>query len=221
MENISTHLFSKLQEAINYAFSVHEKDVRKGTHIPYISHLMQVAGLVFELGGTQNEAIGGILHDVAEDAGGETALDQIQEKFGDEVRLIVLENSDSITADKESKAPWRERKVKYINSISRKHPSSLLVSLCDKIHNVRSLANDTRLVGKSHWKRFNASQEDSIWYYKSLLEKFKEVAHEDNRLPAAVQLFEFELNHLLTVINQANEETVEPAVGFDQPRPAN
>ncbi len=39
---------------------------------------MQVAGLVFELGGTQNEAIGGILHDVAEDAGGETALNQIQ-----------------------------------------------------------------------------------------------------------------------------------------------
>ncbi len=146
----------RLANAVALAASFHRGDVRKGTTIPYVSHLLQVAGLVLEYGGDEDEAIAGLLHDAAEDAGGETALARIASGFGDKVAGIVRENSDSITDAKAHKAPWRERKAAYLAAIPHKTEAACLVSIADKVHNARSLLADCRLVGDSHWSRFNA-----------------------------------------------------------------
>jgi (p)ppGpp synthase/HD superfamily hydrolase len=185
--NMITKRFTR---AVEYALAAHLGDVRKGTTIPYISHLVQVAGLVLEFGGTEEEAIGGLLHDTAEDAGGEAALADIREAFGPNVERIVRENSDSITDSKADKAPWRERKERYIAAISHKSESALLVSVCDKIHNVRSLITDTQNLGPSHWNRFNASREDSLWYYQSLVKAFQKRVPDFPRLTPAVRELE-------------------------------
>jgi (p)ppGpp synthase/HD superfamily hydrolase len=180
----------RFTRAVEYALAAHLGDVRKGTTIPYISHLIQVAGLVLEFGGTEEEAIGGLLHDTAEDAGGEATLADIRDAFGPDVERIVRENSDSITDSKADKAPWRERKEQYIAAISHKPESALLVSVCDKIHNVRSLITDTQNLGPSHWNRFNASREDSLWYYQSLVKAFQRRAPDFPRLTPAVRELE-------------------------------
>lgn len=163
---------SRFDRAVSYARVLHGSDVRKGTTIPYLSHVLQVAAITLELGGNETEAVAALLHDAAEDAGGEAVLSVIESEFGAEVAMIVRENSDSITASKESKAPWRERKEAYVSSVSRKSKSACLVSLADKIHNLRSLRSDERDHGPAHRSRFNASWEDSRWYYASLLEAF-------------------------------------------------
>ena len=183
----------RLTKAFKFALDAHEGDVRKGTAIPYFSHLMQVCGLVLEFGGTEDEAIGALLHDAAEDAGGESMLARIKAEFGEHVELIVRQNSDSITASKGEKAPWRERKEHYLAGIATKSPSALLVSICDKIHNARSLNQDSRTLGESHWERFNASKEDSLWYYNSLVQAFESRRGADPRLGPAIDLLRLEV----------------------------
>lgn len=186
-------------QAIEFARVAHDGEVRKGTQVPYLSHLLQVAGLALEFGATEVEAIAALLHDAAEDAGGEAMLTQIREQFGDEVEAIVRANSDSITASKAEKAPWRQRKEEYLAGIAHKSESALLVSVCDKIHNARSLVADSRAHGPQHWDRFNASKEDSLWYYRSLLTEFELRADDFPRLSLAVAVFRVAVDELTSV----------------------
>ena len=195
----------RFSRAVEYAIAAHLGDLRKGTTIPYISHLVQVAGLVLEFGGTEEQAIGGLLHDTAEDAGGEATLADIRKAFGADVERMVRENSDSITDSKDEKAPWRERKEQYIAAICHKSESALIVSLCDKIHNARSLITDTRILGPSHWTRFNASREDSLWYYQSLVKAFQQRVPDFPRLAPAVRELE---NAVGTLTDLSQSDTI-------------
>jgi len=179
-------LTSKFDRALTFARIIHGSDVRKGTDIPYLSHLLQVAGIALEFGGSETEAIGALLHDAAEDGGGERTLDQILSEFGPEVAQIVRENSDSITPTKSEKAPWQERKVRYIEAISHKSRSACLVSIADKLHNVRSLMADQERFGDEHWGRFNATKVQSQWYYGSLVDAFAKRLGEFPELTPAV-----------------------------------
>ena len=97
----------KLEEALGYAARVHRDQVRKGSSVPYVTHLLAVAAIVGENGGTEEEVIAALLHDAPEDRGGEARLGEIRERFGDEVADIVAGNTDTF---EDPKPPWRERK---------------------------------------------------------------------------------------------------------------
>ncbi|MGE4428321.1 MAG: HD domain-containing protein [Solirubrobacteraceae bacterium] len=166
-------LTDRFDQALMYASAHHRDDVRKGTGIPYLSHLLAVAGLVMEMETGEDEAIAALLHDVVEDGGGLDALEEIREVWGDEVARIVLANSDSTVKDG-PKAPWRERKVAYLDAIAHKQPDELRVSLADKLHNARSIGRDHAVLGDALWDRFTTgSGDDQRWYYGALLEAFR------------------------------------------------
>src|SRR5207247_10818469 len=97
--------------ALRYAAEVHRTQFRKGTAIPYVSHLLAVCSLVLEDGGGEDEAIAALLHDAVEDQGGRGRLEEIRRLFGDHVADIVEGCTD---ADTIPKPPWRERKEAYI-----------------------------------------------------------------------------------------------------------
>ncbi len=170
-------LTDRFADALTYALAHHRDDLRKGTQIPYTSHLLAVASLVMDMqAGGEDEVIGALLHDVVEDGGGPRASAEIRERFGADVARIVEENSDSLTG-LEEKAPWRERKKSYIAAISSKSPDALRVSVADKLHNARALLADYRTVGDDLWARFKAGESDSIvWYYRALVEAFEQRA---------------------------------------------
>lgn len=88
-------LTQRFDEAFRYAHQLHRTQTRKGTHIPYISHLMAVAALVVEHGGNEDQAVGALLHDAAEDQGGVATLEDIRKRFGDAVAEIVSDCTDS------------------------------------------------------------------------------------------------------------------------------
>ena len=199
----SVSIGSRFAAAVEFAIDAHQGDVRKGTTIPYLSHLLQVAGLVLEYGGTEEEAIGAMLHDAAEDAGGEAMLAEIESRFGSVVESIVRENSDSLTESKEAKAPWRQRKEAYVFAISHKSESACLVSICDKIHNCRSLIADTRNHGEVHWQRFNAGKDEVFWYYSSLLEAFAGRLADAPRLRTAFHELQIATSELGLLIRDA------------------
>ena len=162
-------LGKRFGDALQYAITAHDNHVRKGTEIPYISHLLGVASLVIEHHGSEDEAIAALLHDAVEDAGGLPRLKDIQEKFGNEVARIVEGCTDAYT---DPKPPWRPRKEAYINHLSDADESILLVAAADKLHNVRAILRDYREIGERLWTRFNATKEEELWYYRSLSDTF-------------------------------------------------
>ena len=166
----SPPLTERFDRALLLATDHHRRQLRKGTTIPYVSHLLGVTSLVLEMGGDETEAIGALLHDAVEDGGGPPMLERIRDEFGDDVARIVLANSDS---DSEPKPPWRQRKTEYLAAIAHKQPDELRVSLADKLHNARAILLDYRTVGEELWYRFRRGAGDAIrWYYRELYEAF-------------------------------------------------
>jgi GTP pyrophosphokinase len=151
-----------------YAHRVHQNQRRKGTGIPYIAHILGVAALAIEYGATEDEAIGALLHDAAEDGGGEATLAEIRASFGDAVADVVLGCSDSLVEDPEDKLPWRERKENYLAHLQHASDSVLLVSAADKLHNVRSITRDYREHGEEIWERFQGRRDGTLWYYETV-----------------------------------------------------
>jgi len=163
-------LTSRFADAFAYAAELHGRQTRKGTSIPYVSHLMSVAALVLEDGGDEDEAIGGLLHDAAEDQGGEATLAEIKRRFGDKVARIVDGCTDSVT---KPKPPWRERKERYVAHIREAGADVRRVSSADKLHNARSILADYRILGDGIFDRFTASRSETLWYYRALVESFR------------------------------------------------
>jgi GTP pyrophosphokinase len=170
-------LSTKFEQALVYASIVHGGQLRKGTEIPYLSHLLGVASIALEYGANEDEAIAALLHDAVEDAGGSDRLEDIRVRFGDDVANIVDECTDAYTIPK---PPWRERKEEYINHISLASRSARLISASDKLHNARSILKDYRLEGETLWSRFNGGKDGTLWYYRSLVQALRTT--EDNEL---------------------------------------
>jgi len=167
-EKPTTYLTGRFQKAMAYATELHKDQTRKSTDITYICHPFGVASLVLEAGGDEDQAIAALLHDIPEDCGGEPRLKEILEIFGPRVEKIVRGCSDSLVEDPEEKAPWKERKEVHINHLNDADLDTLTVTAADKAHNARSIATDLQNQGPSLWNRFNANQENIIWYYESV-----------------------------------------------------
>ena len=164
-------LSSRTDEAFAYARAVHQNQTRKGTEAPYIGHLMGVASIVLDDGGSEDEAIAGLLHDAAEDHGGRERLEDIRRRFGDAVANIVEDCTDSWETPK---PPWAERKRAYIEHARRLPASSLRVSAADKVHNSYAILRDLRNIGEKVWDRFNAPADDVVAYYEGLVRAYRE-----------------------------------------------
>jgi (p)ppGpp synthase/HD superfamily hydrolase len=156
--------------AMQIAFDFHRRQIRKGTSIPYIAHLMGVCALVLEAGGDEDQAIAALLHDAVEDQGGLSTLDTIRHVFGERVALAVESCSDSTASDPAKKLPWRERKEQYLAHLRSANRDALIVAAADKLHNARAILSDYRELGDNLWARFNASGQDQLWYYRKLAE---------------------------------------------------
>jgi (p)ppGpp synthase/HD superfamily hydrolase len=161
-------LTRRFEEAIEYANRFQGAQKRKGTNVPYLAHLLEVASIVLQHGGDEDEAIAGLLHDAPEDAGGLVRLADIRERFGDRVADIV----DGCTDTYETPKPaWRRRKEAYLARIPTLSSSARLVSAADKLANARTLLDDYRSLGDSLWSRFNGGP-DTPWYYRAAADAF-------------------------------------------------
>ncbi len=164
-------LSSRFDEAWIYAHRLHARQFRKGSSVPYLSHLMAVAALVLEDGGDEDQAIAGLLHDAVEDQGGLKTLEEIRERFGERVAEIVEGCTDSFGFPK---PPWEERKRNYIAHLRRAPAYVRMVSLADKLHNARTIFKDFRIAGDAVWDRFKGGKAGTLWYYNALLAAFQE-----------------------------------------------
>lgn len=156
----------RLVEAFAFTFELHRRQRRKGTEVPYLTHLLAVAALVGEHGGEEDQVIAALLHDAVEDQGGKETLERIRAKFGDTVASYVAGCSDS---DTEPKPPWRERKEQYLATVTHASPQLKLIVAADKCHNVQSITRDLKTIGDSVWNRFRGGKEGTLWYYAEVV----------------------------------------------------
>lgn len=172
------HLGAKFLRAIAYARDLHI-ETRKSTQVPYMAHLLGVASLVMgEVGYvkfpiTEDEVVGALLHDAAEDCGGRERLADIRQEFGDEVTKHVEGCTDTFESPKPA---WRPRKEAYIERIPREPLPTQLISAADKLYNARAILEDLRFSGRKTWERFNAGRDDQLWYYEELVIAFRKSA---------------------------------------------
>lgn len=180
-------LGTRFEEALVFAAKLHEGQTRKGSEVPYVSHLLAVAAIVIEHGASEAEAIAALLHDSIEDqavafGGAEKLRGELRARFGEEVLAIVEGCTD---ADTIPKPPWKERKQRYIEHLAKASRSVLLVACADKLHNARSTVADLAATSdrEAYWKRFNGGRDGTLWYYRSLarilLERFPGSLSED------------------------------------------
>jgi GTP pyrophosphokinase len=164
-------LSQKYNDALVYAADLHREQVRKGTGVPYLAHLLAVSSIALEHGANETEAIAALLHDAVEDQGGDATRQEIRRRFGDEVAAIVDGCTD---AEVIPKPPWRARKESYIaHIVESSTPSVRLVSSADKLHNARSILADFRVSGDALWKRFTGGKEGTLWYYRALVDAYR------------------------------------------------
>ena len=169
-------LTERFTRAVDYARVAHAAHYRKGSGIPYIYHLLGVSSLVIEFGGSEDQAIAGLLHDVIEDCGAHHGP-RIRAEFGDNVARIVLACTDGTAEEKAEHADaearrldWVRRKQAYLAHLAEADDEVLLVSGCDKLHNARAIVQDLQdpAVGEAVFGRFSGGRDGTLWYYTSL-----------------------------------------------------
>jgi (p)ppGpp synthase/HD superfamily hydrolase len=200
-----------LSAAFALAALVHATQKRKGDgQVPYLSHLMGVAALVMEQGGSDVEVAVALLHDAVEDGGGAEVAADIEAACGAEVTAIVLECSDS-TADTTNggkKLPWADRKVAYIGHLGgpRASDSARLVSACDKVHNLTATVTDVRRAPDpaAVWALFKTGWQGQVWYYRQLQAVYE--TSTDHRVRAVAGLLGAQLAELKTLLRSAGHD---------------
>jgi (p)ppGpp synthase/HD superfamily hydrolase len=165
------NLTSRFSEALGYVAALHAAQVRKVSGEPYISHLLAVAALVMEYGGSEDEAVAALLHDAVEDQGGAATLEEIRRRFGDAIAAIVEGCSDTAESPK---PPWRQRKDAHIAHLRNASPSVRLVVAADRLHNVRSLVREYRRRGEELWKKFHGGRDGTLWYSRAVAEVLRQ-----------------------------------------------
>jgi GTP pyrophosphokinase len=170
-------LSERFTRAVDYARVLHT-EFRKGTQIPYMAHLLGVASLVMgEAGGavpvTEDMVIAAILHDTAEDHGGQRTLDDVEEKFGPNVARMVEGLSDTLAEDHDKKEGWEARKNAYLARLRTEPEDVLVISAADKLYNAKAILDDLKEIGPAVWDRFKRGPKEQLWYFHSLLEVFE------------------------------------------------
>ena len=182
-------LSSRFESALVYATRLHANQLRKGSKIPYITHLLSVAALVLEDGGSEDEAIAALLHDGIEDQGGAKIREEIRQQFGEKVAGIVDGCTESEVIPK---PPWKERKQEHIERMRHASSEVRRVSQADKLHNARSILTDWYREGETVWNKFKEGKEGTLWYYRSLLAVYEQagsscLTHELERVIAQLE----------------------------------
>jgi len=163
----------RFTEALCLAAELHATQRRKSSGVPYVSHVLAVASIVIECGGSEDEAIAALLHDAVEDCGGEPTLERIWHEFGENVANIVLGCSDTTVSPKPD---WRTRKESYLRHLTHADRSVLLVALADKLHNLRATLREYSLQGEDFWRHFRSGRQGMLWYFGELVNVFRDSA---------------------------------------------
>lgn len=162
--------YELLSRAFSFAAEAHAGQTRKGGDIPYLSHPLQVSGLVLRHGGSVELAAVALLHDTIEDCAGVTVA-VLEKAFGSSIAGRVATLTDLLPGDTpERKGSWLDRKRHYLTQLAAADLGTGLVAACDKLDNLRCVVADIEEHGIETLERFTGSPGQTRWYYEEVRE---------------------------------------------------
>ena len=162
-----------LDRAIEFAAVKHAGQKRKGTTIPYITHVIEAMEIVSRM--TEDEEIraAAVLHDTLEDT--KTTKEELIEAFGPRVADLVAAESEDKRKDQPEEKTWRLRKEETIERLKKESTEVKMLALGDKLSNIRAMTRDYRVIGEKLWQKFNVKDpKQQGWYYGALASIFVE-----------------------------------------------
>lgn len=158
-----------LDKAIVFATKAHEGQYRKGTQTPYILHPLETAAIVATLTNDEEVISAALLHDVIED----TAVtgEEIREAFGERVYSLVMSESENKREGVPAEISWKTRKSETLDHLKDAPLEVKMITLGDKLSNIRAISRDYATFGDALWQRFNQKEKrEHAWYYKNIAE---------------------------------------------------
>ncbi len=163
-----------LDRAIQFAVQMHAGQLRKGCDIPYILHPLETAAIVATM--TTDDAVlaAAVLHDTVEDTA--ATAEQIRALFGDRVALLVAGESENKREHLSAESTWKTRKQETIDHLKDAPREVKMITLGDKLSNIRSMYRDHQFLGEELWQRFNQKDKNEHrWYYQSIADNLSEL----------------------------------------------
>ena len=157
-----------LDRALTFAIEAHQGMTRKDTDIPYIVHPAEAVAICATLTTDREVLAAAALHDIVEDT--PYTIEDVEEMFGERVAHIVAGCSEDKREEKPATDTWKIRKNETIEHLMSIDDVDIkMVSLSDKLSNLRSLYRDVVTLGDEVWSRFNqADPKEHAWYYTSI-----------------------------------------------------
>ncbi|MFL5564252.1 MAG: HD domain-containing protein [Gemmatimonadaceae bacterium] len=173
-------------DVINHAFAFaakhHDRQVRKGTKLPYLTHPANVAVILTRYGRDNDTIVAGILHDVIEDCirdgyTREMLEQRIADKFGAKVLDTVLAVTYRRNDDDGVELSGEERREDYLERLERANEEARWVCVADKIHNAATIIADLRRTvdPETVWNRFGSGRAGTARWYRQVYERLREV----------------------------------------------
>lgn len=189
VSNGSGKLTKGYSDKVNHAFAFaakhHDRQVRKGTKLPYLTHPANVAVILTRYDRDEDTVVAGILHDVVEDCvrdgyTQETLQQRIGDKFGESVLDTVLQVTHRKLDDDGVELSSEDRKTDYLERLSGAGEAARWVCAADKIHNAHSILSDLRRTVDSGaiWSRFSGARTGTVKWYRDVYERLKTVGFE-------------------------------------------
>ncbi|HEY4733248.1 MAG TPA: HD domain-containing protein [Gemmatimonadaceae bacterium] len=171
-----------INHALAFAAKHHDRQVRKGTKLPYLTHPANVAIILTRYGRSDEAVVAGILHDVIEDCvrdgyTREMLEQRIGDKFGPRVLDTVLAVTYRRQDDDGVELSGEERKADYLQRLLSANEDARWVCAADKIHNASSIISDLRRTvdPETVWARFSGGKAGTARWYRRVYERLAEV----------------------------------------------
>jgi (p)ppGpp synthase/HD superfamily hydrolase len=172
----------RINHAFGFAAKHHDRQVRKGTRLPYLTHPANVAVILTRYDQDEQTIVAGILHDVIEDCvrDGYTR-DMLEQRIGDKFGPGVLETVLAVThrqVDEEGiELSSEERKDDYLARLAGAAENARWVCAADKIHNGNTILSDLdrTLDPDTVWSRFNVGRLGTVRWYRRVYDRLREL----------------------------------------------
>lgn len=160
-------LDKRLEKAYRYSFSAHKGQFRKGTKIPYFTHIITTMNYCMELTDDIEILQAAILHDTVEDT--HVTFDDLRRDFGARVARIVEDDTEDKLRDMPPEETWEIRKQTTVRNLRNRPIDSKIVVLADKTANAESVFREWKQIGNEVWNKFNMKDmEKHEWYFRSI-----------------------------------------------------
>ena len=163
-----------LDRAVVFATEAHKEQFRKGTQIPYILHPLEAAAIVGTMATDEEVIAAAVLHDVVEDT--DVTIDQVITHFGARVGQLVAQENEDKREDLPAEATWKVRKQETLEHLKTAPMEVKMITLGDKLSNMRAIYRDYQSLGDDLWLRFNQKDKaEHYWYYSGIAECIRQL----------------------------------------------